>query len=46
MDESIKNKRKEKQSVSLLVFNCNWSISYDLRLKSPIVDPDLKPILY
>ena len=31
----------ESQSIIPLEFDCNWSISYDLRLKTPIVDPDL-----
>ena len=31
----------ESQSSIPFGFDCNWSISYGLRLKIPIVDPDL-----
>ena len=31
----------ESQSIILLEFDCNWSNSYGLRLKTSIVDPDL-----
>ena len=31
----------KSQLIIILAFNCSWSISYGLRLKTPIVDSDL-----
>jgi len=34
----------ESQSIILLEFDYRWSISYSLRLKTAIVDPDLRKV--